>query len=83
MYKRQEERIQRYERYWGVRFPDDYREFLKTYNGAEPVEKSFEAIGHLFALTRFFCVLEDYKERDEGWYLSLIHIFCPGWRPSP
>ena len=67
-----EERIQRYERYWGVRFPDDYREFLKTYNGAEPVEKSFEAIGHLFALTRFFCALEDYKDRDVGWYDLMV-----------
>ena len=67
-----EERIQRYERYWGVRFPDDYREFLKTYNGVESVEKSFEAVGHLFALTRFFCVLEDYKERDEGWYDLMV-----------
>lgn len=62
-----EERVRRYEDFWELRFPEDYRRFLMQYNGAEPVEKSFEVNEHWYALLRFFCVLEDYKDRVEGW----------------
>lgn len=67
-----EERVQRYEKFWELRFPEDYRQFLMKYNGVEPVEKSFEVNGYWHALLRFFCVLEDYKERDEGWYDLMV-----------
>ena len=40
-----EDLLQGDEEFWGVRFPDDYREFLKTYNGAEPVEKALRQSG--------------------------------------
>lgn len=41
-----EERVQRYEKFWELRFPEDYRQFLMKYNGVEPVEKSFEVNGY-------------------------------------
>lgn len=67
-----EERLCKCEKYWHVKLPEDYREFMKKYNGVETVEKSFEVNGHWYALLRFLCLLDDYKTRDEGWYDLLV-----------
>ncbi len=56
--------------YFEVRFPQDYRNFLKQNNGAVPLERQFDYNGHSYAVERFLCMLpnELWNELDEGCY---------------
>lgn len=61
------------EQRWNVVLPEDYRDFLTKYNGGVPKEKTFVSNNHSYALTRFLCVLENYKDSQFGWYdISVI-----------
>ena len=53
---------------WRIHLPDSYRQFLKTYNGGEPVESSFIYEKHQYAIDRFLSVLSDYKTNELGDY---------------
>ena len=56
--------------YFEVRFPQDYRNFLKQNNGAVPLERQFDYNVHSYAVERFLCMLpnELWNELDEGCY---------------
>lgn len=56
------------ERKWRVVLPTDYREFIVTYNGGIPNEKSFEYNKHKYTIIRFLCVLKNIQESSYGWY---------------
>ena len=56
--------------YFEVRFPQDYRSFLKQNNGAVPIECQFDYNGHAYAVERFLCMLPSQllNEFVEGCY---------------
>ncbi len=51
-----------------VKFPADFKEFLKTYGGARPDVGTFMAGNHEWAIDRFLCLLRDYHTNPLGWY---------------
>ena len=53
---------------WNQKLPLDYKEFIMKYNGATPMENTFECVGHEYMVARFLCILENIKDTDEGWY---------------
>ncbi|MBC2258570.1 SMI1/KNR4 family protein [Listeria booriae] len=53
---------------WRVKLPEKYKSFLIGNNGGVPVEKSFMANNHSYAIDRFLCVLEDTENNDLGEY---------------
>lgn len=53
---------------WKVIIPEQYREFLKKYNGGVPEQKSFTANHRSYAIERFLCVLEDTNSNEFGVY---------------
>jgi len=53
---------------WELKLPEDYKYFIMRYNGAEPVEKSFECNGDSYSITRFLCILDDPESSNDGWY---------------
>lgn len=60
--------LQMREEKWHITLPNDYRDFLMKNNGGVPNELSFICNSHSYAVTRFLCVLEDYKNSQLGWY---------------
>lgn len=56
------------ERKWRLVLPTDYREFIVSYNGGIPNEKSFECNKHSYAVKRFLCILVNVQESSDGWY---------------
>lgn len=60
--------LQKREQRWRVTLPEDYRNFLTKNNGGIPIEMSFACNDHSYAVTRFLCVLENYKDSKFGWY---------------
>ena len=63
-----DEYISEEEKYWRVKLPLSYRQFLQTYNGGVPVERSFLHKGHAYAIDRFLSILSDYKTNRLGCY---------------
>lgn len=52
--------IEKEERYWHQKLPEDYKKFLMNYGGCEVVENAFDDDrGIDYAIDRFFCVLEN------------------------
>ena len=44
------------------------RNFLMENNGGVPDELSFVCNNHSYAITRFLCAMENYKDSQLGWY---------------
>ncbi|MBC1227224.1 SMI1/KNR4 family protein [Listeria booriae] len=63
-----EEIVNNEENMWRVKLPAKYKSFLIENNGGVPVEKSFMANNHSYAIDRFLCVLEDTENNDLGEY---------------
>ena len=63
-----EELIAKKERFWRLRFPEDYRNFLKKYSCGEPEEDAFEHEGHIYAIDRFLGLVRNYKTDVLGCY---------------
>lgn len=56
------------EKKWRLIFPMDYKDFIMNYNGGIPNEKTFECNKHIYAITRFLCILKNVHETQNGWY---------------
>ena len=56
------------EKRWRQTLPADYKAFITGFNGGIPDEKTFQCNGHRYAVTRFLCVLTNYRENQYGWY---------------
>ena len=56
--------IQKFERYYKVKLPGAYVEFLGDYNGAVPEDGEFSFSNHKYYVERFLCLLEN-SVRDE------------------
>lgn len=63
-----EELLLEKERKWRLTLPEDYRKFIVEYNGGIPEQKSFECNGHSYAVTRFLCIIKNYRENSYGAY---------------
>lgn len=56
------------EQRWHITLPKDYRDFIIKNNGGVPNDLSFVCNNHSYAVARFLCVLENYKDSQFGWY---------------
>ncbi|MDM5187369.1 SMI1/KNR4 family protein [Bacillus sp. DX4.1] len=64
-----DELIQSFEKYCEIKLPDDFIDFLKTYNGSIPITNVFTHKNHEFLIERFLCLLSNPEEDTEnGWY---------------
>ena len=63
-----EELITKREMQWNVSLPSDYKDFIMKYNGGIPTDKSFTCDGRTYAITRFLCVLVNFRDNADGWY---------------
>ncbi|MPQ44619.1 SMI1/KNR4 family protein [Clostridium tarantellae] len=52
------------EKIWGIILPESYKTFIKTYNGAIPIEKVFSSCNDSYVIDRFLCILEKIKDKD-------------------
>lgn len=59
-----DELIQKFEKYYRIKFPEGYIGFLKQYNGAVPENGEFSFANHEYYVERFLCLLEN-DIRDE------------------
>ncbi|MEK3868317.1 SMI1/KNR4 family protein [Paenibacillus sp. FSL H7-0716] len=53
---------------WRIKLPDEYKEFIKNFNGASPVKDSFMCNNHSYAIDRFLSILKVTGERDDEFY---------------
>lgn len=59
-----DELIEKFQKYYRIKLPNDYMNFLKKYNGAIPQNGEFTFANHDYYVERFLCLLED-NIRDE------------------
>ena len=67
-----EEFIEDNERDWGIKLPEDYKEFLKKYNGCIPVEQYFSYWDQDQVITRFLCVLDDIGVEEGAYDINVV-----------
>ncbi|MFS0761901.1 MULTISPECIES: SMI1/KNR4 family protein [Peribacillus] len=63
-----EELIKKHEKFWRLTLPESFLNFIKTYNGAEVKEATFESNNRSYALERFLCMLDDIENNPKGIY---------------
>ena len=64
--------LDEYEEFWQVQFPEDYRAFLKQYNGVQVVENAIPTARNTWALVRFFCALNEPDQSESGCYDLMV-----------
>jgi len=63
------EQVEKLEQFYRITFPDNYKIFINEYNGAIPLNSTFEFDGNEYVLETFLCILGDLKnDYDEGLY---------------
>ncbi len=60
--------IQECEKKWQLKLPNDYKSFIKEYNGVIPENKIFKSNNHQYAINRFLCILKEPSNSSYGWY---------------
>lgn len=63
--------IKKREEYWRIEFPENFKTFIKTYNGCKPLDYSgtFSADNqHEYIIDRFLCLLDSPAENEYGDY---------------
>ena len=60
--------LNRKEKFWHVKLPSEYCEFLMTINGGKIENASFSYGGHDYEIDRFLSVLSDYETNRFGHY---------------
>lgn len=63
-----EELIQKHEKFWRLKLPESFLNFIKINNGAEVEEATFECNGRIYAIERFLCILDDIENNPKGIY---------------
>lgn len=53
------EEVEKTEKFYRIKFPENYKLFLEKYNGAIPVNGQFNCYGHAYFIERFLCLLDD------------------------
>ncbi len=57
--------IDSFESFWKVKFPEDYKDFLKKYNGAVPETNVFTFKRRKYLVEQFLCLMEKSARNDE------------------
>ncbi|WP_338553175.1 SMI1/KNR4 family protein [Paenibacillus sp. KS-LC4] len=63
-----DELFERKEKFWRVKLPKDFIDFLKENNGGRTLEGAFECNGREYAIDRFLCLLQTPRENRLGMY---------------
>ncbi|WP_144555524.1 SMI1/KNR4 family protein [Bacillus sp. X1(2014)] len=63
-----EELIKKHEKFWRLKLPESFLEFIKAYNGSEVEEATFEYNNRSYAIERFLCMLDDIENNPKGIY---------------
>ncbi len=63
-----EEMLAKFEAYYRIRLPNDYRHFLQAGNGARVEECVFDAGGRERMIERFLCIVQDVGDHPAGAY---------------
>ena len=56
------------EKYFRIKFPNSYIDFVKQYNGGIPIEHLLSINGNDYFAERFLCILGDKESYDAGWF---------------
>ena len=62
------ELIEEKEKKWHLVLLQDYKAFVMSYNGGEPVQDSFSCDGYEYGIDRFLCILKNARESEYGIY---------------
>ena len=68
LYRPDEERINRLEKVWKVKLPQDYRNLLMKDNGGIPEKRNFQYGKRERMIERFLCIKEKNTDEDYAWY---------------
>lgn len=60
--------IKEEEKFWHIKLPKDYLDFIMRYNGGEPVQDTFEYNKYDYSIDRFLCILDDVENSEDGEY---------------
>ncbi|GGE59419.1 SMI1/KNR4 family protein [Priestia taiwanensis] len=63
-----EELISKHEKFWRLKLPEVFLDFIKTYNGVEVEEATFECNARNYSIERFLCMLDDIENHPKGIY---------------
>lgn len=63
-----DEILNKEERLWRIKLPEEFRAFIKLNNGGIPTKTTFQCRNHSYAIDRFLCVLENADYSDLGVY---------------
>ncbi|PAF36785.1 SMI1/KNR4 family protein [Terribacillus saccharophilus] len=53
---------------WRIKLPNNYKDFIKKYNGGTPIKDSFKCNNHNYAIDRFLCILKVTGANDDEFY---------------
>lgn len=62
------ELLEERERQWRLILPNDYKEFIKKYNGGIPVCNNFKCDNQCYVITRFLCIIKNIYNNQNGQY---------------
>ncbi len=60
--------IKEEEKFWRIKLPKDYMDFIMKYNGGEPDQDAFIHNKYEYNIERFLCILEDVENSEVGEY---------------
>ncbi|WP_405101024.1 SMI1/KNR4 family protein [Oceanobacillus sp. FSL H7-0719] len=63
-----DELFERKEKFWRVKLPKDFVEFMKGNNGGRPIDGEFKCNNHEYAIDRFLCLLKTPRDNALGMY---------------
>ncbi|WP_148357954.1 SMI1/KNR4 family protein [Peribacillus simplex] len=63
-----DELFERKEKFWRVKLPKDFIDFLKENNGGRTIDGGFKCNNHEYAIDRFLCLLKTPREHRLGMY---------------
>ncbi|EAD1480618.1 SMI1/KNR4 family protein [Listeria monocytogenes] len=62
------ELFERKEKFWRVKLPKDFVNFMKENNGGRPIDGVFKCNNHEYAIDRFLCFLKTPRDNELGMY---------------
>ncbi len=62
------ELVEEKEKKWHLVLPQDYKAFIMSFNGGEPVQMVFSYDGYEYGIDRFLCILKNPRGSEFGVY---------------
>lgn len=62
------ELLEEKEKKWHLVLPEDYKKFIKDFNGSEPINDTFMHNDYDYSIERFLCILKDVRSSEYGEY---------------